>query len=636
MKVECRGCGSSLAYSAKDQNLRCSYCGTVTEIPRTEEELPDNPTVILPLTVELTGLTDAVHEHLASGDMTPDQLLEHATFTKKERFYAPAYEYQGNFVAKWTASFGYNRREEYTVYEKRHEDGQTYTVPVTKTRTVTDWRPASGTDTGDVAVLAYAGTQLLGTTANAVSLVENRSAAEAVSFDPSYTTGIPQEPYATSDDDAYHDRAESQINKIIDRSVRQHAQGDLQKDWHWTANINKNASTILIPICHAVYEYQGKSYHVWVSGTNASRLVADELPVDLSRKNSVNYGFLPLAVSAIASAFAVFSLGYNAVLPVCVVLAALLYGFLRKNAIINHSRNVRQFLLANRRAAGSNTAAMTSAEQEALVRKTVRPDKPWLAHTAYDHIVIPLIILIVALIPFSQYVMSSDTSPQTQYQTQQSSAADSSASTSAPAAQGEQNNSVQSPPAAEPSSNNSAAESSGSAEVQPPTVSEPSGDPSGTVSNDSETTAQSEGIASRQSAARKLNAEGRQLLSEVKLSAAKEDFERAVQLDPQYVEALNNLGFVESRMGEFASAESILLKVLDMSPTRKAAHGNLGYTEAKLGKVREATDHFCQYVRQFDSIERGKAALVRVMIDPDSPDPNVQKAVNLTLETCKP
>ena len=63
IKVECRGCGSSLAYSAKDQTLLCPYCGTVAEIPRTEEELPDNPSVILPLTVELTGLTDAVHEH---------------------------------------------------------------------------------------------------------------------------------------------------------------------------------------------------------------------------------------------------------------------------------------------------------------------------------------------------------------------------------------------------------------------------------------------------------------------------------------------------------------------------------------------------------------------------------------------
>src|SRR5580658_1122152 len=210
MKVDCRGCGSSLEYSAKDQSSKCPYCGIVTEIPSTEEELPGAPTAIFPLTIDLTKLTDAVYEHLASGDMTPDQLLEHATFTKKERFYAPAYGFRGDFVAKWTASFGYNRQEEYTAYETRTENGQSYRVPVTKTKTVTDWRPVSGTDTGEFAVLAYAGQQLLAATAGAVNLIENQPGGEAVPFNPSYTTGIPIEPFAASGDDAYRDRGQSQ------------------------------------------------------------------------------------------------------------------------------------------------------------------------------------------------------------------------------------------------------------------------------------------------------------------------------------------------------------------------------------------------------------------------------------------
>ncbi len=402
MKMKCRGCGSSLEYSAKDQSSKCPYCGTVTVIPVAEDELPDNPSAILPLTVELTELTDAVYEHLASGDMTPDQLLEHATFTKKERFYTPAYGFRGDFEAKWTASFGYNRREEYTAYETRTENGQSYRVPVTKTRTVTDWRPVSGTDTGAFAVLAYAGKQLLETTTGAVSLVEKQPDGEVVPFNPSYTTGIPVEPYAASADDAYRDRADSQVNQIIDRSVHQHAQGDRQKDWHWTATINKDSFTMLVPLCHAVYEYQGASYHVWLSGTNASRLAADQLPVDVNRKRAVKYGFLPILAAAVASGFAVFSLGYNAITPVCVVLAAILYGFLRRRSIINHSKDVRQFLLANRRAAAANTAAMTATEQGALVRDTARPGKPWLAHTAHDYILIPLVTLIVAAVPFAE------------------------------------------------------------------------------------------------------------------------------------------------------------------------------------------------------------------------------------------
>jgi hypothetical protein len=409
MKVDCRGCGSSLEYSAKDQSSKCPYCGIVTEIPSTEEELPGAPTAIFPLTIDLTKLTDAVYEHLASGDMTPDQLLEHATFTKKERFYAPAYGFRGDFVAKWTASFGYNRQEEYTAYETRTENGQSYRVPVTKTKTVTDWRPVSGTDTGEFAVLAYAGQQLLAATAGAVNLIENQPGHEAVTFNPSYTTGIPVETYAVSADDAYRDRGNSQVNKIIDHSVHQHAQGDRQKDWHWTTNINKTSSTILVPICHAIYEYQGTSYHVWIGGTNASQVVADILPVDANRQWAVKYGFLPIIVATIASSFAVFALGYNALVPIGVVLAAVLYGFLRRSAIIEHSRDIRQCLLANRRASATNTAALTAAEQEALCKETVQPGKPFLAYTVYDHILIPLIIMIVALIPFTERVLTPKT-----------------------------------------------------------------------------------------------------------------------------------------------------------------------------------------------------------------------------------
>ena len=143
MRLKCRGCGSSVEYSAKDQTTRCPHCGTLTEISKIEEELPDRPALLVPLTIEIEDLTKAVYKHLASGEMTPDELLEHATFTKKERFYTPVYVYDGSFEAQWTALFGYERYEDYTAYEKRTENGNAYTVPVTRTRKVTDWRPVS-------------------------------------------------------------------------------------------------------------------------------------------------------------------------------------------------------------------------------------------------------------------------------------------------------------------------------------------------------------------------------------------------------------------------------------------------------------------------------------------------------------
>jgi len=134
-------------------------------------------------------------------------------------------------------------------------------------------------------------------------------------------------------------------------------------------------------------------------------------------------------------------------------------------------------------------------------------------------------------------------------------------------------------------------------------------------------------------ASTKLNAEGLRILSATHsdLNVAKRAFEKAVQLDSSNIEALNNLGYVNSRIGDYRTAETVLFRVLAIAPTRRVALGNLAYVQAKLGKTLDAVNHFCQYVRQFDTLEHGKSTLVRVMADPD---PNVQAAVEATVANC--
>ena len=133
--------------------------------------------------------------------------------------------------------------------------------------------------------------------------------------------------------------------------------------------------------------------------------------------------------------------------------------------------------------------------------------------------------------------------------------------------------------------------------------------------------------------ARKLNLQALHLLAEnpPDLWGAKSALEAAVRLAPSDIEIQNNLGDVYGRIGDYRSAESVLTWVVSVAPTRRVAQGNLGYVEAKIGKVVDASNHFCQYIRLFKSMEQGKSTLARVINDPD---PNVQTAVNLTLSNC--
>jgi tetratricopeptide (TPR) repeat protein len=132
---------------------------------------------------------------------------------------------------------------------------------------------------------------------------------------------------------------------------------------------------------------------------------------------------------------------------------------------------------------------------------------------------------------------------------------------------------------------------------------------------------------------KKANADGLQLLkaSNPDFEAAKRKFEEAVRSDPSNVEALNNLGYVYQRLGDFRTSEAHILKAIQLAPDRRVAYGNLGYVQAKLAKSSEASHNFCEYIKRFNDVEQGKATLKRVMSDPDV---NVQSAVNEAIAQC--
>lgn len=355
LKLTCHGCGAQQDYSATDQALRCSYCASVTEIARTAQS-PAPPAAseeaIVPLSVSEQALLDAVYQHLASGALTPDDLLACAAFTRKDRFYAPTFEFSGSYEAKWTASFGYDRVEHYTVYENRTENGRAKQVPVTKTRTVTDWRPASGSDAGRFQVRTYAGERLGAADSPLLALVEDEGLGHPVVFNPSYALGIQKEAFAREADAAYEQRGRSQVHLCIDAGVERHGQGDRQSDWHWTAQIRKQHRTVWVPVCHVTYDYQGQPYQVWTSGVDTEHMVADTLPVDRSRVKALAWGLAPLAIALLASPMALRTakqMEEEPILPVLTLVAAAAFAVWRYMAIVGQSMQRRQAFLAARR-----------------------------------------------------------------------------------------------------------------------------------------------------------------------------------------------------------------------------------------------------------------------------------------------
>lgn len=395
-KLLCSGCGANLEYSAGARALKCVYCAAVTEIARADDEEVDiAPNHVVTLTVSRAQLEDAVFQHLAEGNYTPDNLLEHATFTRVEQFFVSAFSFRGTYEAQWTASFGYDRTEHYTDYVR---DSNGNSRPVSKTKTVTDWRPVNGTDTGDFSVLTYGGTRLNDSDLNLTArLVERcRMAGDVVDYSASFTSGFEVEAYALKPNEAYAGRGEALVNHVIEAGVMRHAQGDRQKDWHWKATTRKQSSRILIPVCHVVYEYQGKSYNVWTDGTSTQNLVADAAPQDDSRKRAVRIGFVPAGVAAIGCVIAI-STATGAInsVPESPLMwiglgGSLLYGTLRRRSILSYSLRLRKAILAQRKLDATNTSNVEESERLKMVEACKRPERSWLAGGVKDSLALPL------------------------------------------------------------------------------------------------------------------------------------------------------------------------------------------------------------------------------------------------------
>lgn len=387
----CTSCGAGIEYSAGVQSLKCPYCGAVNDIKRPENGLPSVIDKIIPLAITIEELEKKAYSYMANGDYTPDDMLEAAVFTKKEQVYVPAYIFRVEYDATWTASFGYDRTEQYTEYRTVYRDNRSYKEPVTRTKTVTDWRPQNGSDTGILSLAIYAGKSLKTSTLNPDDLVPYAAAnGSPTEFNSSFLKGVDVEELSIPEVAAYAALKED-INSQIDDGVKRHAQGDRQKDWHWKATMHHQSTTLYVPICHIAFDYKGVEYHLWIDGVDGGGIRADKMPEDDDRKKQVHQGFIPLMVGG--AAFVISSMVWSFVGAGLVGLAvAGGYGLLRRNALIGHSQKIRSSMLTQMHAS-SSSKVLSEEEQDEISKAYQIPEKSFFAKTHHDKKILPALSL---------------------------------------------------------------------------------------------------------------------------------------------------------------------------------------------------------------------------------------------------
>ena len=371
----CAGCGAKQSFDTNQANLKCSHCGTEMAVERYKEDVPSalEANAIVPATVAVKDLRDLAHVHMTRGKHTPDDLLEKAQITETVISFVPTFLFRGNYEANWTASFGYDRQEAYTAYRTVNGEQQAYTAY----RTVTDWRPASGVATGSFAVKSEGGEP---SHPNATYLAEGMSLGTLEPYSPKFVSGFPVADFNRGPNDVFASSGEAKVKAVVDSGVRSHAQGNRQRDWRWNGKWNWESSTVLVPIAKASFEYEEKSYSVWFDGSNPSIFLGDALPQDQSRKKAIRAGFLPAAIAAVGTvATAIFPPLF--IVSGFILVAAIVFGFLRRHAIISFSKSRREAFLSQKRAGESTNNDLSEDELAKLAQSYNTPVTPLLART---------------------------------------------------------------------------------------------------------------------------------------------------------------------------------------------------------------------------------------------------------------
>lgn len=352
-KIGCSNCGAELLFDPGTQMSNCNFCGSSFEITNANDEAIIVPDGILPFSVTIDEYNKKALEWLSEGDYTPDDILGGSQFSSSNGLYLPMFFFTGKYSGNWSASSGYERREYYTEWS---ESQKKY---VEKSRTVTDWRPSSGSVAGDYAILSYAGnSENIDESVAVYAHGTSFKRGEMKPYDIKFTQGFSLLEYKKDEYDAWDKYGFSQLELITELDAKKRVPGDKHKDFY--CDVSKSDDTFIrvyVPFWITYYKYKNKKYHVHMDGSSISRIEGKK-PVDENRKKEVNKKFIKghvaLVVSVIAFCFVVFGdlsenqqSEYWPFIIGLFVLSAVLYGIgsYQKNKIISESKQRRKEIL---------------------------------------------------------------------------------------------------------------------------------------------------------------------------------------------------------------------------------------------------------------------------------------------------
>jgi hypothetical protein len=309
--------------TVKGHLIVCNYCGTrfsddgyVSEAIKETRDPSLRSNVILAYKMSDKDAENVFYEWLKGGDFTPADINEAATVTEAKKLYIPGWFLKGTYEGSWTASSGYDRKEEYQVWEEHYrtvnDERQPVNELVTKTRIVTDWRPSSGNLHGVFSTLKFANDKIDANLSTFIADKTQWNSNDLVDFESFDNTAYEFVPFQLPYEQCY-ERYKPELNAIIRNSFT--VPGDRYTDLSINSTASYNATQIYYPVYVYEYSYKGERHKAIIDGRDRLNIYGTR-PKDETIIKKATLSFAPLILTTILSYIALFmiSVGFVAVL----------------------------------------------------------------------------------------------------------------------------------------------------------------------------------------------------------------------------------------------------------------------------------------------------------------------------------
>jgi phage FluMu protein Com len=286
-QLRCANCHSTLSRANNfETQIKCPYCGTLNEVTGTTSQNVAAPERVILFQTQEADFDHAICKFFVDQDYTVNDIFEKVHMENATPIYLPMYLFEGKYEANYSCQIGYRETQVST----------NFSGDKLKEKTVTKWRPMSGTAKNNYAFLslAFDGQEIIPELAEWTRTFPY-DPITAQPFDVEKLKNFQILPHNMDKETTWHKWGAETIKDLAEQEAHRQLPGDEEiKDFRTSFSYDEkhDGRLFLVPFWFIYYNYEGQKHFVVYDGLG--RNIHGTTPLDEARYKS-EQTFLKLA-----------------------------------------------------------------------------------------------------------------------------------------------------------------------------------------------------------------------------------------------------------------------------------------------------------------------------------------------------